>query len=99
MLETLLFATSQEMSSVLEKVQASFPMVRILPSARDDSSGFPVLLDLGAIDEGTWCQWAIENEIFSHCNTLVLLSLDPPEWMQVIFHAANMKDTAKKLDE
>ncbi len=98
MRETLLFASSQEMSSALEKIQAAFPTVRLLTEAREDSSGFPVGLDLGVIDERMWCDWAIENEIFPHCNTLVLLSLDPPDWMKCLLEGYRLKEEAKRLE-
>jgi len=94
MRETLLFANSQEMSAVLEKVQAAFPTVRLLAEAQDGSGGFPVGIDLGAVDEHMWCEWAIENQVFSHCNTLVLLSMDPPEWMQLLIEANRLKQEA-----
>jgi len=99
MREILLFATSQEMSAVLEKIQAAFPTVRLLSEAQDGSEGFPVGIDLGAIDLHTWCRWALENQIFQHCNTLVLLSLDPPDWMKLIMEAARLKEEAKKLEQ
>lgn len=97
MRETLLFASSQEMSAVLEKIQAAFPTVRLLSEAQDGSDGFPVGIDLGAVDERMWCQWSLENDIFQHCNTLVLLSLDPPEWMKLVIEAVRLKKDAEKL--
>jgi hypothetical protein len=98
MRETLLFDSSQEMSSALDKIQAAFPTVRLLNVDRNESSGFPVGLDLGIIDEHTWCDWAIENGIFDCCNTLVLLSLDPPDWMKLMLEGHRLKEEAKRLE-
>ncbi len=99
MKETLLFTVSSEMSAALEKIQAAFPTVRLLAEARGDSSGFPVGIDLGAVDERMWCEFALENGIFPYCSTLVLLSLDPPAWMAPLFLAACVKEEAKKLSD
>ena len=99
MKETLLFSSSQEMSSALDKIQAAFPTVRLVSVPREDSSGFPVGLDLGAVDEHMWCDWAIENGIFECCNALVLLSLDPPDWMKLILEGHRLKEEAKRLEQ
>jgi hypothetical protein len=96
--ETLLFNTSQEMSAALEKIQAAFPTVQLLVEGRDGGSGFPACIDLGLVDEPTWCNWVIENGLFDACTTLVLLSMDPPGWMNLVFHAQQLKEEAKRLE-
>jgi len=98
MRENLLFASSQELSAALEKIQAAFPNVRLLTQPRDESSGFPVGVDLGLIDERTWCDWAIENDLFSCCDTLVMLSLDPPDWMKLVIEGHRLREEAKRLE-
>lgn len=99
MVETLLFPTSEEMAIVLEKLQATFPTIRLISRSYQDSAGFPIVVDLGAIDQRTWCQWAIENEVFTYCTTLVMLSLDPPEWMRLVLQAQRLKKQAKRLTQ
>jgi hypothetical protein len=88
MQDTLLFTTSAEMSSVLDKIQNAFPTVRFLSLPREGSNSFPVGIDLGAVDERMWCEWALENGVFSYCHALVLLSLNPPEWMKPLMKFA-----------
>lgn len=98
MKETLLFNTSQDMSAALEKIQAAFPTVQLIVEGRDGSSGYPVCIDLGLVDEPTWCNWVIENGLFDACTNLVMLSMDPPGWMTLVFQSQQLKEEAKRLE-
>jgi hypothetical protein len=103
MQETLLFTTTGEMLTALGKIQAAFPSAHLFLEPRNDSESLPVKvnlqLDLGLIDERSWCEWAIEQDVFNCCCVLVLLSLDPPEWMSYLWQAHALKERAKKVAE
>lgn len=102
MQETLLFTTTLEMLTVLERVQAAFPTAELFMEPRDGpEQAFPgclnFTLNLDICDERSWCTWAVENDILRCCYTLVLLSMDPPEWMQRILKVHALKEEVKRL--
>lgn len=97
--ETLLFTSVYEIQNGLDRIQSAFPTVKLVQRPRGDSSGFPVGIDLGLIDQRTWCEWAVDNQMFGNCMDLVILSLDQPEWMRLIFEAHRMKLEADALIE
>jgi hypothetical protein len=98
MRETLLFDTYAEMPAVLQKILAAYPAAKLIQEARGDADYFPVIIDLGLLDDRTWFEWSIDNGIFPYCSRLVvLLATSRPEWMSYIIESQRYKQAAKRL--
>jgi hypothetical protein len=97
MRETLLFDSYAEMPVVLQKILAAYPAAKLIQEARGDADYFPVIIDLGLLDDRTWFEWSIDNGIFPYCSRLVvLLAMVRPEWMRFILESQRYKP-AKRL--
>jgi hypothetical protein len=97
MTETLLFTNHGEMLSVREKIYVTFPNAYIISESSTDPDNFDVTWNFGAIDMCSWCKWALESGVFLNCRSLVLQSLDPPDWMKCLIEAHRLKEEAKRL--
>lgn len=99
MRETLFFATSQDMASVLDKIRSAFPKMVLCPIARGNWDFYPVGIDLGIIEEHDFASWALDNDVMPFCVGLVLHACDPAcEWMHILMEASRLKKEAKKLE-
>ena len=97
MRETLLFDNYAEMPAVLQKILAAYPTAKLIQESRGDADYFPVIIELGDLDERTWFEWSINNNILPYCCGMVLLTMAPPEWVKLVIEAYRYKEAAKKL--
>jgi hypothetical protein len=96
--EVLVFTSSLDITPVCEKIMLAFPDTKIKLMEREGDM-IPLGIDLGPLTGITFYMWAHENGILPYCQGWVLLTLDPPAWLQPVIEAFKYKEEANKLEQ